>query len=420
VLTSGYGTTSYTPYLSSTTTYYAQSRNTTTGCTSPTRTAVVAIINSIPSSPTAGDNYRYGTGSITITANPGTGATVDWYAASSGGSVLTSGYGTTSYTSTLSSTTAFYAQARNTSSDCISSSRTAVIATINPATPPHSPTAGNGGGCNGGVYTITATPDNSTGTETVDWYSSSKGGTLQYQSTTSITTNFSTTTTYYAESRNVATSAVCSTRTPVSCFISWEAPIAVSPADGAHQIGNNPAYYWTYQDYDCADYYLLEISDDQNFNSIYDSKMVYWADTLPVYGNISLNTCQNIYWRVSAYKGGPFKRSNVNHCMVNPCRKGDPNSEENTNIFVDDVKIINNPNPFSEWTVIEYTVSENDNVSINLYSVIGEKIPIIESEFKSAGNYSINFNSEKLSDGIYRLILQNGTQQATCNMVVIK
>ena len=44
----------------------------------------------------------------------------------------------------------------------------------------------------------------------------------------------------------------------------------------------------------------------------------------------------------------------------------------------------------------------------------------IESAFKSAGSYNIDFNSEELPDGVYTLILQSGTQTATTNMVIIK
>ena len=53
VLSGGTGVTSFTtPGISSTTTYYAQSRNTTTGCVSLARTAVNAVVNSASSSST--------------------------------------------------------------------------------------------------------------------------------------------------------------------------------------------------------------------------------------------------------------------------------------------------------------------------------------------------------------------------------
>lgn len=82
-----------------------------------------------PSAPTAVNGSRNGTGTVTISATVGSGQTVDWYASSTGGNpFLTSN---TSYTTpSISSTTTYYAQARNTTTGCVSSTRTAVKATI--------------------------------------------------------------------------------------------------------------------------------------------------------------------------------------------------------------------------------------------------------------------------------------------------
>jgi hypothetical protein len=90
-----------------------------------TRTAVVATVNAIPAAPTAGNASRCGTGSINITATVAGGVTVDWYDAASGGTLLSSG--ATTYTiPSLSATTTYYAEARNTTTGCISATRTAV------------------------------------------------------------------------------------------------------------------------------------------------------------------------------------------------------------------------------------------------------------------------------------------------------
>jgi hypothetical protein len=70
-----------TPVLSSSTTYYVSSYNTTTGCTSTAqRVPVVVSVNPIPSIPISSDNYVCGSGSVVLTAQPGiNGNTVRWY-----------------------------------------------------------------------------------------------------------------------------------------------------------------------------------------------------------------------------------------------------------------------------------------------------------------------------------------------------
>jgi hypothetical protein len=57
------------------------------------------------------------------------GAVIDWYAASSGGTALKSGSNTYT-TPSLSASKAYYAQGRNSTTSCLSASRTSVTATV--------------------------------------------------------------------------------------------------------------------------------------------------------------------------------------------------------------------------------------------------------------------------------------------------
>ena len=76
-----------------------------------------------------GDKYYCASGVIpAITATILTGETVDWYDSSSGGTLLRSG--SLSYTPTAPGT--YYALTRNTTSNCVSSTRTPVTVTMNP------------------------------------------------------------------------------------------------------------------------------------------------------------------------------------------------------------------------------------------------------------------------------------------------
>ena len=137
VLTGGTGVTSFTtPSISTTTTYYAESRNTTTGCVSATRTAINATINALPSAPTAAvGNAICATGSSTISATPAASSTIDWYVGATGGTVLVGGTGVNSFiTPSVSTTTTYYAQSRNTTTGCVSATRLPVTLTL--ITPP--------------------------------------------------------------------------------------------------------------------------------------------------------------------------------------------------------------------------------------------------------------------------------------------
>ena len=88
-----------------------------------------------------------------ITATVLTGETVDWYSSSSGGTLLKSG--SLSYTPSAAGT--YYAMARNTTSGCVSSTRTPVTVTMNPLpTPTLTSSDGDNIFCAGTSVTFTA------------------------------------------------------------------------------------------------------------------------------------------------------------------------------------------------------------------------------------------------------------------------
>lgn len=104
--------------------------------TSVVNVTVSGVAPGIPTSPVNGS--RCGTGTVNISATPVAGATIDWYDVPSGGSVLAGGTGTNSFTTpSISGTTTYYAESRNTSGCAgVSASRTAVVATVNPNVTP--------------------------------------------------------------------------------------------------------------------------------------------------------------------------------------------------------------------------------------------------------------------------------------------
>jgi hypothetical protein len=66
-----------------------------------------------------------------LNAIPAPGSITDWYAAASGGSVLTGGNGTNQFnTPNISASTIYFAQSRNLQTGCLSPSRTPVNARV--------------------------------------------------------------------------------------------------------------------------------------------------------------------------------------------------------------------------------------------------------------------------------------------------
>ena len=61
----------------------------------------------------------------------------------------------------------------------------------------------------------------------------------------------------------------------------------------------------------------------------------------------------------------------------------------------------NYPNPFNLSTKIKFTLPKSDEISIDIYNTIGEKLATLLNKTMPAGNHEIEFNAQDLSSGLY-------------------
>lgn len=61
----------------------------------------------------------------------------------------------------------------------------------------------------------------------------------------------------------------------------------------------------------------------------------------------------------------------------------------------------NTPNPFNNSTVIRYSIPEDSIVSLNVYSLTGELVDNLISEFQQSGNYTLNWDTKNINSGVY-------------------
>ncbi|WP_298221120.1 T9SS type A sorting domain-containing protein [Flavobacterium sp.] len=180
-----------------------------------TKTGYITV-TAIPTVATTTPASRCATGSVSLGATASAG-TLNWYAASTGGSVL--GTGTTFATPSISATTTYYVEAANGSCN---SARTAVVATIN--TIPSITATTPGSRCDSGSVTLSA----SASAGSTVWYAAATGGTPLATTNTFATPNIAATTTYYVEA---ATATCNSPRTAVIATVNTTPTVtATTPA----------------------------------------------------------------------------------------------------------------------------------------------------------------------------------------------
>lgn len=80
----------------------------------------------------------------------------------------------------------------------------------------------------------------------------------------------------------------------------------------------------------------------------------------------------------------------------------------------------NYPNPFNPVTVISYSIPKTSNVNLVVYDVLGNTVKILVTENQEAGNYTISFDADQLSNGIYFYKLQAGGFTAVKKMLLLK
>ncbi|HMA61406.1 MAG TPA: T9SS type A sorting domain-containing protein [bacterium] len=80
----------------------------------------------------------------------------------------------------------------------------------------------------------------------------------------------------------------------------------------------------------------------------------------------------------------------------------------------------NYPNPFNSSTFFTYQIPIDDYVEINLYDIRGRLIKNLESGFKTAGKYKVDFVAKNLNSGIFFYRLETGNKTITKKCMYVK
>lgn len=78
------------------------------------------------------------------------------------------------------------------------------------------------------------------------------------------------------------------------------------------------------------------------------------------------------------------------------------------------------PNPFNPTTIISYTLPTDEKVVIKVYDIIGREVTELVNEFKAAGKYTIQFNGNNLSSGVYFYSITAGNYKLVKKIMLTK
>jgi len=80
----------------------------------------------------------------------------------------------------------------------------------------------------------------------------------------------------------------------------------------------------------------------------------------------------------------------------------------------------NFPNPFNPTTNIPFELPKAEHVTLEIFSITGEKVKILLNRKMSAGKYEVEFDGGNLSSGVYLYRLSAGSNVETKKMILLK
>jgi hypothetical protein len=80
----------------------------------------------------------------------------------------------------------------------------------------------------------------------------------------------------------------------------------------------------------------------------------------------------------------------------------------------------NYPNPFNPKTNIMFSIPFEQNVKLEVFDILGNRISLLINENLKAGTYSIVFDGSNISSGVYFYTIQTDQFRSTRKMVILK
>ncbi len=85
-----------------------------------------------------------------------------------------------------------------------------------------------------------------------------------------------------------------------------------------------------------------------------------------------------------------------------------------------EMSIKNIPNPVTNSTIFEFSLTDEANAEIQIYNSTGELVAKVGNNVYSTGIHRISFDASNLSSGMYNIVLNAGEERTSCFMIVDK
>jgi len=201
---------------------------------------------------------------------------------------------------------------------------------------------------------------------------------------------------------------------PKIFYSSIKAPVLVSPEMSKDSVSVTAKLEWL--PVEGASGYRVLVSKAPLFQDRY---IVVDVDTITITSFVTpeLQETKSHYWKVFSltdeYQGPSSEFSRF--------ITGSLTSIKLENNLPTEFRLLQNyPNPFNPTTVIEFSIPNTSQVSLEVFNIKGEKVNQLLNEELNAGKYQFKFDASQLSSGLYFYKIVSGKYSATKKMLLVK
>ena len=181
-------------------------------------------------------------------------------------------------------------------------------------------------------------------------------------------------------------------------------------------IGNARGIAATYFDYTYWTFFQKPL-ETKRFEDVYiDSTDTLWT---PGEGSIPMWFAKGIGpVRIFIFQGGDYWLTGA---IIDGQQFGTLVSvDDSPNLIPSSFQISAYPNPFNSTVNFNFTLATSGITDISLYNILGEKVSTILSDYKNSGSYSISYNADYLTSGIYLALLTQGSNSSIQKIILLK
>ncbi|MCK9209619.1 MAG: choice-of-anchor A family protein [Ignavibacteriaceae bacterium] len=192
-------------------------------------------------------------------------------------------------------------------------------------------------------------------------------------------------------------------------------PITGCPANNVTVNTDAPQLFWYLPTATTAiSSYEIQVADNSNFQ---DARSFNSANAnVQVDG---LESGKDYFWKVRSKdaNGNLSYYSGTGKFKVNNSATG---VEENKEIPTEFSLSQNYPNPFNPTTTIQFTVAKSEAIKLIIYNTLGEEVKTLINANYAPGKYSVNFDANELSSGMYIYRISSPSTMITKKMMLLR